>query len=98
MVKLQAGDPGVRRLLARGGDPFTADSSTDGADPTTPRFIRAAHFEYSFAPAGSGAWWVRKELPNLYVPALEAGNPSVAEFLQANGMVPPTANHPGSGS
>ena len=90
MVKLQAGDPGVRRLLARGGDPFAADSS-GGAQPTSPRFIRAAHFEYSFAPAGSGAWWVRKELPNLYVPALEAGNPSVAEFLQANWMVPPAS-------
>ena len=79
MSKLQAGDPGVRRLLARGGDPFADDQES-------PKLIRAAHYEYAFAPKGSGAWWVRKELPELYVPALEADNPSVLQFLHANGM------------
>ena len=72
----------VRRLLARGGDPFTARSAL-------PQYIRAAHFQYTFAPAGSGAWWERKQLPNLYVPALKAGdeNNGIKEFLEGNGWV-----------
>eukprot|EP01063_Lacrimia_lanifica_P002442 TRINITY_DN11289_c0_g3_i1.p1 TRINITY_DN11289_c0_g3~~TRINITY_DN11289_c0_g3_i1.p1 ORF type:complete len:502 (+),score=153.18 TRINITY_DN11289_c0_g3_i1:197-1507(+) len=50
--KLLANDAAAAPLLAR--NPF------DGGPP--PQFIRAVHYEYTFAPPGSSAWWTRKRV------------------------------------
>jgi hypothetical protein len=73
--KLLHDDRGALSLLAK--DPFP------GAPP---RFIRAAYFEYAFAPPGnpSGAYWTRTYLGE-WLPPLSAQDERLRRFLQAHG-------------
>ncbi len=73
--KLLHDDRGALSLLAN--DPFP------GAPP---RFIRAAHFKYAFAPPGnpSGAYWDRTYLRE-WLPPLSAQDERLRRFIQAHG-------------
>ncbi len=76
-AKLLEGDPGARSLLR--DDPFPDHP---------PRWLRMTLYEYHFTKPGDGpAWWTRSKV-RPYLPPIQKGNPQVAEFLRANGMIP----------
>jgi hypothetical protein len=54
-----------------------------------PRFIRAVRYRYAFAPPGNpqGQWW-RRERVDIWLPALSADDPRLAQFLKSAGWLP----------
>mmetsp|Transcript_451 Transcript_451/g.1534 ORF Transcript_451/g.1534 Transcript_451/m.1534 type:complete len:295 (-) Transcript_451:868-1752(-) len=86
VARLLASNPGagggndpVKKLLAK--DPF------EGGPP--PRFIRVAHYKYSFpkeSPYVTGVWWDRERLAQDWLPPLSLDNADFRRFLQAHGF------------
>jgi hypothetical protein len=54
-----------------------------------PRYIRAVRYRYRFALPGSpeGQWWQRERV-DIWLPALSAQDPRLAEFLKSAGWLP----------
>ncbi len=76
--KLLHNDPNAVGLFA--GNPFLG---------TTPRYIRAVLYRYSFAKPGNteGHWWNREKL-GVWIPAMSANDPVLIEYLKRAGWVP----------
>lgn len=83
MVKLLAGDSGVRSLIAH--DPF--------ADSSPPRFMRAELFEYTYSDK-AGLWWDRKAVSS-YIPPISLQTQGVRQFMDNYGWQWP--QQPGEG-
>eukprot|EP01034_Spumella_vulgaris_P021480 gene21480-27515_t len=100
--QLLSGSASADRLLAAGGNPFTADrNNSNGGDSFSGelRYVRAELYEYQYASLNAtqsaldtqagwevGRWWKRKHVRS-YMPAVERGNPSVRQFLLGNRLV-----------
>jgi hypothetical protein len=54
-----------------------------------PRYIRAVRYRYAFAPPRNlrGQWW-RRERVDIWLPALSADDPRLAQFLKSAGWLP----------
>ena len=76
--KLLHNDPGIVGLFA--SNPFP---------DKPPRYIRAILYRYRFATPGNpqGLWWNRERI-SVWLPAMSANDPHLAEFLKSAGWTP----------